>query len=156
MKKVIVGLALTLSVLGGFAQTNDGIDPKFASYMIETERRTVFVQNMNLNEADAKVFWVIYDQFETELKILREKAIINLKIYGEQYETMTDEQADKLELEMLANEAKRTSIRKKYYKKMSKQLGGKVATRFMQLDAIVSMVLRLSIYDELPLVGDAY
>ena len=154
MKKIFTVLAFSLYVMAGFAQQNDGVDPKFASYMIETERRTVFVQNMNLSDADAKIFWEIYDQFEAELVPLRESAINVLKTYGEQYEKMTDEQALAIEKSMLANQAKRTKIRKKYFNKMNKALGGKVATRFMQLDNIISMVLRLSIYDELPLVGD--
>ena len=153
MKRFTVLIAFALIVLNGFAQESD-LDPKFASYMIETERRTVFVQNMNLNEADAKVFWAIYDEFETELKVLREQGIENLKTYGEQYGKMSDEQATAIMKNMLANESKRTAIRKKYNKKVAKALGGKVATRFMQLDSIVAMVLRLSIYDELPLVGD--
>lgn len=153
MKKLIVLIALTVNVLGGFSQESE-LDPKFASYMIETERRTVFVQNMNLTEADAKKFWPIFDEFEAELLSLRETGIKNLKSYGEQYEKMTDDQASILMKSMLKNEAMRTKIRKKYYNKFSKEMGGKVATRVMQLDAIVSMVLKLSIYDELPLVGD--
>ena len=153
MKKVLVLVAFALTVVSGFAQEND-LDPKFASYMIETERRTVFVQNMNLNEADAKVFWAIYDAFELELKPVRESGVANLKAYGEQYENMTDEQADAIMKVSLANEAKRNKIRKKYYSKVSKALGAKVAARFLQLDIVVAMILKLSIYDELPLVGD--
>lgn len=154
MKKIFTVLAFSLYVMAGFAQENDGVDPKFASYMIETERRTVFVQNMNLSDTDAKVFWEIYDLFEAELVPLRESGIQTLKTYAEQYEKMTDEQAADLEKAILANQAKRVKIRKKYFNKMNKALGGKIATRFMQLDNIVAMVLRLSIYDELPLVGD--
>ena len=153
MKKVLVLVAFALTVVSGFAQESD-LDPKFASYMIETERRTVFVQNMNLNEADAKTFWVIYDAFELELKPIRESGVANLKAYGEQYEKMTDEQADVIMKLSLANEAKRNKIRKKYYSKVSKGLGAKVAARFLQLDLVVAMILKLSIYDELPLVGD--
>lgn len=154
MKKLFTVLAFSLYMVAGFAQENDGVDPKFASYMIETERRTVFVQNMNLSDTDAKIFWVIYDQFEAELLPLRESGITRLKTYAEQYEKMTDEQAAEIEKGILANEAKRVKIRKKYFNKMNKELGGKIATRFMQLDTIVAMVLRLSIYDEIPLVGD--
>lgn len=153
MKIVMVIVGLMLTVFNGFAQEAD-LDPKFASYMIETERRTVFVQNMRLNEVDAKTFWAIYDAFELELKVVRERSIANLKTYGEQYENMTDVQAAALMKVSLENETKRTSLRKKYYKKVAKALGDKVATRFLQLDTVINMVLRLSIYDELPLVGD--
>lgn len=154
MKKIFTLMVFSLYLMTGFSQENDGLDPKFASYMIQTERRTVFVQNMNLSDADAKIFWEIYDQFEAELVTLREKGINTLKAYGEQYEKMTDEQAESIEKEVIANQAKRSKLRKKYFNKMNKSLGGKIATRFMQLDNIVAMVLRLSIYDELPLVGD--
>lgn len=153
MKKVLVLVAFALTVISGFAQ-EDGLDPKFASYLIETERRAVFTQNMNLNEADAKIFAPIFNAFESELEVLRKQGIENLKTYGEKYETMNDEDAAGIMKKMLANEAKRTSIRKKYNKQVSKALGAKVAARFLQLDSIVAMVLRLSIYDELPLVGD--
>lgn len=153
MKKVVVLLAFALTVIGGFAQESD-LDPKFASYMIETERRTVFVHNMNLNEADAKLFWVIYDAFELELKPIRESGVQNLKTYGEQYEKMTDEQAAAIMKISMTNQAKRLKVRKKYYNKVKKSLGAKTAARFMQLDTVVNMVLKLSIYDELPLVGD--
>ena len=153
MKKIVVLIAFTLTVLGGFAQDQD-LDPRFASYMIETERRTVFAQNMVLNQEQGKVFWSIYSDFELELEGLRKQTIQNLKNYSEQYEKMSDEQADVIMKIMLENETKRASVRKKYYKKMVKALGGKTATRFMQLDSIVSMMLKLSIYDELPLVGD--
>lgn len=153
MKKVLVSLALALAVLGGFAQESD-LDPKFASYMIETERKTVFVQNMNLKEADAKIFWPIYNEFEAELAPLREKGMTNLKAYGEQYDKMTNEQATAIMNVILSNEAKRSKIRKKYFKKMSKSLDSKTASRFLQIDSMVSMVLKLSVYDELPLIGD--
>jgi len=154
MKKIFTLIAFAMYVSAGFAQNNDGVDPKFASYMIETERRTVFVQNMNLSDTDAKIFWEIFDQFEAELIPLREKGINTLKTYAEQYEKITDEQAATIEKGILANQAKRVKIRKKYFNKMNKALGGKIATRFMQLDNIIAMVLRLSIYDEIPLVGD--
>ena len=153
MKKVLVSLVFALTVIGGFAQESD-LDPKFASYMIETERKTVFVQNMNLNEADAKIFWPIYNEFESELAPVREKGMSNLKAYGEQYESMTNEQATAIMNVSLANEAKRNKIRKKYFKKISKSLDAKTASRFLQLDLMVSMVLKLSVYDELPLIGD--
>lgn len=154
MKKIFTLLVFSLYIMTGFSQENDGVDPKFASYMIQTERRTVFVQNMNLSDADAKIFWEIYDQFEAELVPLREKGINTLKAYGEQYEKMTDEQAETIMKTSLANEAKRAKIRKKYYNKMAKELGAKTASRFLQLDTVVSLMLKLSIYDELPLIGD--
>ena len=153
MKKVLVSVAFALTVLGGFAQESD-LDPKVASYMIETERKTVFVQNMKLNEADAKIFWPIYNAFEAELSPIREKGMTNLKAYGEQYEKMTNEQATAIMNVTLSNEAKRSKIRKKYYKKLSKALDAKTASRFLQIDSMVSMVLKLSVYDELPLIGD--
>jgi hypothetical protein len=36
---------------------------------------------------------------------------------------------------------------------MSSELNSKIAARFIQLDEIATMVLKLSIYDEIPLVG---
>lgn len=152
MKKLLVGLSLCLSGLFGFAQ--DGVDPEFASYMIETERRTVFVQNMDLTAEQSTVFWSLYDAYEAELKVIREAGIENLKKYNAKFHNITAEECDEVMKASLKHEAQRTAIRKKYFKKISKSLDAKIAARFLQLDEIVTMVLYISIYDELPLVGD--
>lgn len=152
MKKLLLGVALILNGLIGFAQ--NGVDPEFASYMIETERRTVFVQNMELTTEQSPIFWELYDAYEAELKVIREAGIANLKKYNENYKNITAEECDEIMKASLKHEAQRTAIRKKYYKKIMKALDAKIASRFLQLDEIVTMVLYISIYDELPLVGD--
>jgi hypothetical protein len=152
MKNLFLTLLLALAGVIGFAQ--NGVDPEFASYMIETERRTVFVQNMDLNAEQAPLFWELYDAYEAELKVIREAGIENLKNYNKNFDGITAEQCDEYMKISLKHEAQRTAIRKKYYKKMAKALDAKIASRFLQLDEIVTMVLFISIYDELPLIGD--
>jgi hypothetical protein len=153
LKNFLLLIVLIVSLGKVYAQSPTGLDTEFAAYMIETERRTVFVQNMNLTEQEAPLFWDLYDQYESELLLIREDAINNLKKYTASYANLTEEQANEIMLAELKNRAKRVSAQKKYYKKMSSELNSKIAARFIQLDEIATMVLKLSIYDEIPLVG---
>ena len=153
VKSVVILIVMVVSFGKVFSQSKSGLDTEFASYMIETERRTVFVQNMKLTDAEAPVFWDLYDQYESDLMLIREDAINNLKKYTAAYATLTEDQANEIMMSELKNSAKRVSVRKKFYKKISSELNPKIAARFLQLDEIAMMVLKLSIYDEMPLVG---
>lgn len=154
MKKLLVALILSISGISAMAQAGGGLDGKWLNYMVETERRAIFQEGMMLNDSNKDAFWALYDEYETELEQNRKKSIENLKNYAEQYEKMTDEQAAELTKDAHANTTSRLKLQKKYFAKMNKALGGKVASRFVQIDDAVYMLLSLQIMDEIPMIGD--
>jgi uncharacterized protein YutD len=153
MKRLVLSVFVLVFALNGFSQAGD-LDSKFANYMVETERRTIFMENMNFNAADSKLFWEVYDAYEAELGQLRTRYLENLKKYAEMYGDMNNEQASIWMKEEFNIDADHLKLRKKYYKKMDKELGAKVATRFIQIDQIISMAISLSVLDQIPIVGE--
>jgi uncharacterized protein YbjQ (UPF0145 family) len=153
MKNFLVALVLSISGLTAMAQAG-GLDGKWLNYMVETERRAIFQEGMLLTDSNKDVFWALYDEYETELEENRKKSMQYLKSYAEQYESMTDEQATDLTKQAQANTASRLKLQKKYFAKMNKVLGGKIASRFVQIDNAIYMLLSLQIMDEIPMIGD--
>jgi hypothetical protein len=153
MKKYLLAIIAILLVAPIFAQEGQ-LDEKFTDYVIDTERRTVFMNAMNLDENDSKIFWTIYDEFEAELSKLRAESVENIREFVKDYYTLTNEQADKITKKSLELQKKRTALRSKYYVKMSKSLGAITASRFVEIDDIITMAIRLNVADQLPLVGD--
>jgi hypothetical protein len=153
MKKLLVAFMLLFTGLSGWAQQGN-LDEKWLGYMVETERRAIFQEGMILTDANRDAFWALYDEYEDNLAIIRKQDLGSLKRYASEYENMTDEQAIEITKELQNTAMQRIFLQKKYSKKMAKEVGGKVAARFAQIDNAVSMLMRLQIMDEIPMVGD--
>lgn len=153
MKKILLGLIVSFTTLSSFAQV-DELDSKWMRYMVESERKTVFMQAMDLEASADTVFWGLFNEYEADLDKIRAEYIQDLGLYAEKYNTMTGEEADALMKRHYAREMSRTGTQKKYHKKMSKQIDPLTAARFVQVDNAISMILRLSIMDEFPFIGE--
>ncbi len=153
MKKAVLSLVALFMGCMAFAQQGE-LDEKWANYMVETERRVIFDQAMNLESPKKEAFWNLYDQYEVELEGIRKSYMRDLKKYADMYETLTGEQANELVAASHKRQMNRIKLQKKYHAQIAKLVDAKTAARFVQLDDAVSMMYRLSIMDEIPFVGD--
>lgn len=99
-------------------------------------------------------FWSLYDQYETERKALGQKRIDLLERYVQNYNQVTDEKLDALVAEMIKLKSSTDKLMNQYYKKIRKASGAKAATQFFQLENYFSSAIRLSIYDNIPFIGE--
>ncbi|MCZ4409804.1 hypothetical protein O3Q51_13370 [Cryomorphaceae bacterium 1068] len=153
MKKLILSALVFLFAATTFAQEGE-LDTKWTNYMVETERRMIFDEAMDLESPKKEAFWKIYDEYEKELEGFRTSYMTDLKKYAEEYATMTDEQANELIASSFKRKMGRMKLQKKYHAQIVKMVDAKTAARFVQLDDAISMLLRLSVMDEIPFIGD--
>ncbi|MFT6998082.1 MAG: hypothetical protein ACJAQ4_001841 [Cryomorphaceae bacterium] len=153
MKKLILSALALIFAATSFSQGGE-LDTKWTNYMVETERRIVFNESMDLESPKKEAFWLLYDEYEKELEVIRRSYMTDLKKYADEYITMTDEQANELTASSYKRQMSRLKIQKKYHAKISKTVDGKTAARFVQLDNAITMLYRLSVMDEIPFVGD--
>ena len=153
MKKLIFSAFVFLFAATSFAQEGE-LDNKWTNYMVETERRMIFDQAMDLESPKKEAFWQIYDEYEKELEGFRVDYMNDLKKYANEYATMTDEQANELVSSSFKRKMSRMKMQKKYHAQIVKMVDGKTAARFVQLDDAISMLMRLSVMDEIPFIGD--
>ena len=95
MKKLILSAFALIFAATSFSQGGD-LDTKWTNYMVETERRMIFDEAMDLDSPKKEAFWTIYDEYEKELEVFRTSYMTDLKKYADEYATMTDEQANEL------------------------------------------------------------
>jgi len=162
-------LAATLSfVPNGLAQTTSTHPPttktqdtNIRAYVellradVRAEKTAIIGQIMDLNDDQAAKFWPIYREYDAALQQLNDKKLAGIKEYAKNYDSMTDEKADELAKLALDLENERNDLKRTYYDKMSKQLGGILAARFLQIENQLLMVIDLQIASSLPIVSSS-
>ncbi len=151
MKKITLILLLAISV-GAHAQTRSELE--LIKDIFKVEKKAVVADFLKLTDAQASIFWPIYDKYEAERSEISNMRIDNITKYVDQYLTLTDEQADVLAKKSLEINTKTLALRKKYYKTVTKELGALKAASFMQLEEYIALAIDASIYDSLPIVGE--
>jgi len=122
--------------------------------MFNMEKKLMVESFMQFNDSDAEKFWPIYNNYETERGELTSRRIKVLKQYAEQYSTLTDEQADVLMKEVFSIRKKDLALKQKYFNQIKKNMSAKTATSFYQLEEYIQTTIRLSLWEQIPFVGE--
>ncbi len=116
------------------------------------EKKVVVANFIKLEEGDS--FWPIYDEYEKERKKLGQRQIELLLDYAEHYEALTDEKTDALVKESMGIRKASAALINKYYKKVKKEKGSKIAAQFYQIENYFAIAIRAELYSDVPLVGE--
>jgi hypothetical protein len=107
---------------------------------------------MGIEAAQKAQFWTIYDGYQKALSAIWDLRIANIKKYADNFDKMTDPVADELANTMLDIEGQRTALRKKYYAEYKKQMGARVAARFLQVEATIGAMMDIQIGTAIPII----
>lgn len=118
---------------------------------LQTDRRSVYADNLGLTDAESARFWPIYDEYEAKQQKYEERYVAMVNDFAAKYDTMTDDQAGKILDERLAIEKKMLDLRHEYTKRLAKVLPGKKALRYAQIDSRITNILRRNVYSIIPL-----
>jgi hypothetical protein len=119
---------------------------------VSTQKKSVINHVMQLSEADAKVFWPIYEQYQMESSKIGNETAALIKEYVEGFETMTDSKAESLMTRNFDLRKRALALRFKYYEKASKALSPIKAAKFMQIDNQLVTMLELQLSSNLPFI----
>lgn len=157
--KLIAALALALGVAfagPALAQEKKSADANMQILRdkIKADKKLVVAANMNLSDAQAKKFWPIYDGYQKELATLNRRTAKVIVEYAEadMKGAMTNELAAKLIKESVAIEQAEAAARKRLADKLGKALPGKVAARYLQIEAKIRAAIRYELAADIPLV----
>ena len=118
-------------------------------------KKQAITEAMRLTDAEAKVFWPIYREYEVQLaKIGDERvALIEKFMTAQQSGTLDDKLAKEITEKSFAFYQKRFDLWKKYHAKLAKALSPVRAAQFLQVEHQVSLFIDLGIASEMPLIG---
>lgn len=121
---------------------------------IKTQKATIIAENLPMTEAEAAEFWPVHHEYEAELSKVNDQKLNLIVHYADLYSsgTMTDKQATELAKGSFDLEAKKTGLKRKYFKRFSKVMPATKAARFFQIENQLNMVLDLRVAASLPLI----
>lgn len=150
MKKIIITLSFVTLCMAAFAQATE---TELVRSAFRLDKKAVVAEFLQLSDADAGKFWPIYEKYEQErVASVGDRRYQLLEKYANKYESMDDASADKLVSESAAIQKKEISVREKYYGMVKKSVGIGVASRFYQVEDVISVATRMQLYNSLPLL----
>jgi hypothetical protein len=148
---VIVGAAILMAAPALYAQDlNTAIE--FLRTDVKAAKQEIMAKAMNLTEKEAGVFWPVYRRYQADFDKIADERVAIIKDYAANYEKMTGEKTTELIEKLFATEKKRTDLKQKYFKELSKLLSPQIAARFIQVENYLVKLVDLSIGGEVPLM----
>lgn len=114
------------------------------------EKQELVKQAMQLSGEKDAAFWEVYRRYEEERRAISRERLSVINEYMENYNTMTDAQAEALARRTLAADESITKLYKKYFPVFKKATSATDAAKFLQLDRHINTTIRLVISDQLP------
>jgi hypothetical protein len=149
MKKHILIIAALFLASFAYTQSNkEEIDLFQAAFGMD--KKSVVVDFVKPSAAQKDAFWKLYDEYETQRKVLGKERIGLLKQYADQYKTMTSEQADIWTKKVIELQKKTDNLIVTYYGKVKGVSDGIVATQFYQIENYILTAIRGQILENVP------
>jgi hypothetical protein len=92
---------------------------------LKADKKLIVSKYMELTETEAKSFWPVYEEYQTDLQKIYERMGSLLKSYAAEYKSLTDEKAKTLLDDWLSLEQDDAKRRQSYVPKILKALRGR-------------------------------
>ncbi len=119
---------------------------------VKSEKVQILSAMMQFTPDEAATFWPIYQNYDAELTKLGDQRVALIKEYADHYDDMTDEKADELVQKSFTLMSDRDALLKNCYAQVKSKMTAKTATRFVQVEHQLLLLIDLQIASELPVV----
>jgi hypothetical protein len=116
-------------------------------------RSQIMGSMMQLDARQAAAFWPVYKDFQDDYGKIGDQIVDLIKEYTMNYDTMTDELAEKLALKLLDIHQQRVDLKKQVFGRLKTALDPITAARFLQIENQLENLIDLQIASQLPVVG---
>jgi len=126
---VLTAVMLSASASPALAQEKPADNMQILREKIKADKKLVVATNMELTETEAKNFWPIYEEYQSDLQKINRRLGSLLESYAADYRgnTLTDDKAKKLIDEAIAIEQAEAKLKSTYARKFGKALPAKKA-----------------------------
>ena len=139
------------------AQESTQMNMEILKEKVKADKKLIVATNMNLNDAEAKNFWPLYDGYQKELEQINQRLMTTIKGYADAFNAgkgeISDDQAKKLLGEALAIEESEVKLRQSYAAKLGKVLPATKVARYLQLENKIRAIVKFELAAQIPLVS---
>ena len=122
---------------------------------VRQEKAEIMGAMMALSPQDSAKFWPIYSDYDSQLSKLNDQRVANIKEYAQNYNNLTDDEADKLIQNAMAYQKARQELFAQTYVKVKQALGGITAARFAMVEHQLLALIDLKVISSLPVAGQS-
>ena len=119
---------------------------------LRSQKKQIVAANLNLTDKEAEQFWPIYEKYTDELMVINNKKYAALKEYVNSYNSLTDEQAEKLTRDALDVDQSVAQLRVRYIPIFEKVISPKKTAALIQLDRRLVLLIDIQLSSSIPLV----
>jgi hypothetical protein len=115
------------------------------------QKKLVVMENMDLTAEEGKTFWPVYEKYQEDLFQVNQRGAKLILAYASAYQTLTDDQAEKIIDEYYDIQDDRLAVMKKMAADVGSVLPGKKAFRYMQVENKLTAIARYELAKGIPL-----
>jgi hypothetical protein len=119
---------------------------------LKKDKVSILTELMALSPEQAAKFWPVYNEYDKSLTRLADERIAFIRVYAENYSSLSQETATQLAMGLMDVQARRLDLQKQYFQRFSQTLTAKDAARWLQIEAQVEKLVDLQILSSLPIV----
>ena len=118
---------------------------------VSSMKRELIAAHLTLTDGESTRVWQVYERYSAEMSKVNGTKTAILKEYSQEYDTLTDDQAENLIRRWLETDIEQAKLRRQFAEIFRKVLPGKKAATFLQLERRISMMMDVQITSGLPL-----
>ena len=116
------------------------------------DKKAVVASVVELTESEARVFWPVYNAYQSDMIGHYDRVLGFLDSYAKAYDTMTDETATKLLTQLMALERDHVALLSSYLPRFRKVLPAKKVARLYQIENKLRAIVNYELAREIPSV----
>ena len=154
--KLSIVLAAVIGVLLPRGCAAQAEEPSFDSYVdmmradFHSDKVTIITEAMRFSDRDAKAFWPVYKNYDSELSKLNDQRVQVIKEYDRRFVTMNDAEAKSIAQRMFDYESRVAELKKRYFKQFNKVLPAFTVTKFFELEHRFDLMVDMQVVAALP------
>ena len=148
----IVGVLLPLAVAAQAPEQSLESLLELARQDIKTQKVAVLTAVLDMDDATSQAFWPVYREFDLADSKIGDQRLALIKQYAAVYDKLDDVKAKQLANDWFKLQEAKLKLKKDYFKKVEKVTSASLASRFVQVQSQIDMLLDLEIASSLPLL----
>jgi len=150
---IALGSALACLVGGvAVAQDKPADNMDVLREKLRADKKAVVAEVLQLTEGEAKVFWPVYNAYQSDMVTHYDQLLKLLDTYASSYETMTDAQATSLLQQYLGLEREHVALLTSYLPRFQKVLPPKKVAKLYQVENKARALVNYELARGIPLV----
>jgi hypothetical protein len=154
--KAMIGFVAVVVLMAGSAMAQGANDTnmEILKQKVKADKKLLVASNMDLNEAEGKQFWPLYDSYQKELEQLNQKLGKAITEYAEAFNKgpVPNDTAKKVLGEVLNVEEQEVKLKRSYAEKVGKVLPATKAARYIQIENKIRSIVKVELAQAIPLV----